>query len=207
MRTLHVTDEDALSEAAASLRAGEVIVVPTDTVYGLAALPNDAGAVRRIYLAKDRPEAMQLPVLAASLSQVRRLGVEFSDVASALASRWWPGPLTMVFGFSAGTIRPPWLADRDEVAVRIPQNKFLLTLMHEVGVLLVTSANRHGLPTPASAHEAGLDLATHVSLTIDAGNLISAPSTLVNLRGPGPMVEREGAIASDAIATAWQSAP
>ena len=148
MRTLHVTDERALTIAAATLRAGEVIVVPTDTVYGLAALPDDAGAVRRIYLTKDRPDQMQLPVLAATIDQVRLLGVEFPQEAATLSSRWWPGPLTMVLGFSATTARPRWLDDREEVAVRIPDNEFLLALMRATGALVVTSANRHGASTP-----------------------------------------------------------
>ena len=155
MRTLRETDASALDAAAAALRAGEVIVVPTDTVYGLAALPDIEGAAHRIYLAKDRPAHLQLPVLAASLDQVRALGVEFTAAATTLAARWWPGPLTLAFGFSPAAARPPWLAGRDEVAVRIPQNDFLLALLRATGPLLVTSANRHGEPTPASARRGG----------------------------------------------------
>ena len=101
MRSIHVDDQGALPAAVASLRAGEVVVVPTDTVYGLAALPGNADAARRIYLAKNRPEQLHLPVLAATSDQVCQLGVDFSHAAATLAARWWPGPLTMVFGFSA----------------------------------------------------------------------------------------------------------
>ena len=78
MRTLHETDASALEAAATALRAGEVIVVPTDTVYGVAALPGLDGAAHRIYVAKGRPGHLQLPVLAASLDQVHALGVEFT---------------------------------------------------------------------------------------------------------------------------------
>jgi L-threonylcarbamoyladenylate synthase len=206
MQTLHVTDERALTVAAATLRAGEVIVVPTDTVYGLAALPDDADAVRRIYLAKERPDQMQLPVLAATIDQVRQLGVEFPREAAALSSRWWPGPLTMAFGFSARAARPPWLDDREEVAVRIPDNAFLLALMRTTGALVVTSANRHGAMTPPAAEEAGSLLAPHVSLAIDGGPLDSIPSTLVNVRARPPVVEREGAIARSDVAAALEGA-
>ena len=76
MVTLHQEDDDALDATAAALRAGGVVVIPTDTVYGLAALPSHEVAVRAIYLAKGRPEGMHLPVLVASLAQVRWLGVE-----------------------------------------------------------------------------------------------------------------------------------
>jgi L-threonylcarbamoyladenylate synthase len=202
METLHVTDERALDVAAATLRAGELIVVPTDTVYGLAALPGDQRAVSRIYQAKDRPDRMHLPVLGAALDQVRQLGVVFGEEAATLSAHWWPGPLTMVFGFAAATARPHWLDGRDEVAVRIPDHPFLLALMRDVGVLVVTSANRHGAVTPPSAEEAGSLLAPHVGLVIDGGPLDATPSTRVNLRARPPDIEREGAIARSDIAAA-----
>jgi L-threonylcarbamoyladenylate synthase len=206
MRTLHVDDEDALGAASKALRAGEVVLVPTDTVYGVAAMPDRPEAVQRIYLAKDRPAHQPLPVLAASLDQVRRLGVEFPDAATVLAARWWPGPLTIAFGLSTTStpLRPPWLAGRDEVAVRIPANAFLLALMHDTGVLMVTSANRHGEPTSPSAGEAGAHVAPYVDLVVDAGTLTAVPSTLVNVRGPHAVVEREGAISAEAIAAALE---
>jgi L-threonylcarbamoyladenylate synthase len=204
MRTLHVDDDDALGAASKALRAGEVVLVPTDTVYGLAAMPDRPEAVQRIYLAKDRPAHMPLPVLAASLDQVRQLGVEFPDAATILSTRWWPGPLTMAFGLSTGAPRPQWLTGRDEVAVRIPAHAFLLALMQGTGVLMVTSANRHGEPTSPSAGEAGAHVAPYVDLVIDAGTLTVVPSTLVNVRGPNAVVEREGAISGEAIAAALE---
>jgi L-threonylcarbamoyladenylate synthase len=202
VRILPSHDAAAVGAAAAALRAGQVVVVPTDTVYGLAALPGEARAVRAIYLAKDRPDQLQLPVLAATLGQVRQLGVAFSAAATTLAGRWWPGPLTLAFGFSAGAARPEWLAGRDEVAVRIPAHDFLLALTRLTGVLAVTSANRHGVATPASADEAAAQLAPHVDLAIDGGVLDAVPSTLVNVSGTEPVVEREGAIAGRDIAAA-----
>jgi L-threonylcarbamoyladenylate synthase len=202
VRTLCADDEGALGAAATALRSGEVVVVPTDTVYGLAAMPDRPEAVQRIYLAKDRPHRLPLPVLAASLDHVRQLGVAFSDAAAILSARWWPGPLTLAFGFSTTGTRPPWLAGREEVAVRIPANEFLLALMRTTGVLVVTSANRHGEATSPSAAEAGSHLAPHVDLVIDAGTLDSVPSTLVNVRGPGAVVEREGSISREAVAAA-----
>jgi L-threonylcarbamoyladenylate synthase len=199
MLTLHVTDGATLDAAAHALQAGEAIVVPTDTVYGLAAVPHDPSAVDRIYAAKGRPEQLHLPVMASSIEQVRALGVEFGPEAAALAARWWPGPLTLALGL--GVRRPSWLEGRDEVAVRIPASDFLLQLIARTGVLLVTSANRHGSPTPPSSEEAAdMLLAPHVTLLVDGGMLDTIPSTLVNLRTGSPVIERLGAIAADDIA-------
>lgn len=199
MQTLHVDDAQALTVAVASLRTGQVVVVPTDTVYGLAARPDDAGAVSRVYRAKDRPAHLHLPVLAATLDQVRQLGVDFNDAAYTLATRWWPGPLTLVFGFADSAERPQWLAGREEVAVRIPGHAFLRQVLSRTGPLLVTSANQHGSATPPSADEAAGDLADQVSLLIDGGTLTDTPSTLVNVRGAPPQVEREGTLSRQAI--------
>jgi L-threonylcarbamoyladenylate synthase len=202
MQTIHQDDEDAVASTAAALAAGAVVVVPTDTVYGLATRPDLADAVDAVYRAKERPAGLPLPVLAASMAQVRALGVEVTGAAAALGSAWWPGPLTLAFGFSADSPRPAWLAGRDEVAVRIPDHAFLLALIARTGVLLVTSANRHGVETPAAADDAGRALSPYVSLVVDGGILATSPSTLVNVRTPDAVVEREGAISSRAIADA-----
>jgi L-threonylcarbamoyladenylate synthase len=205
MQTIPVNDDHATQVAVTELLAGELIIVPTDTVYGLAAAAHDAEAVHRIYRAKGRPADVHLPVLASSLDQVRALGVQFSDVATALATRWWPGPLTMAFGFTPGGPRPSWLEGREEVAVRIPAYPFLLGVMEQTGVLNVTSANQHGRATPPSADEAAHALGSHVTLIIDGGTLQTTPSTLVNVRGPDALVEREGAIGHEAIRTTLES--
>jgi L-threonylcarbamoyladenylate synthase len=193
-------DVDALDTTTAALRAGAVVVVPTDTVYGLAALPTHSEAVQAIYRAKGRPEGMHLPVLGGSLDQVRQLGVDLTGEAESLARRWWPGPLTMVFGFDPRSPRPGWLDGRDEVAVRIPQHAFLLAVLEVTGVLLVTSANPHGSPTPASAREVTDALGAPNSLVVDGGALDGEPSTLVNLRSGRASVEREGALSRQLIA-------
>jgi L-threonylcarbamoyladenylate synthase len=205
MQTLHIDEDDAVATTVAALRAGAVVVVPTDTVYGLAAAPDRPEAVAGIYQAKGRPEQMHLPVLAASLDQVRQLGTAWSPGAAALADRWWPGPLTLVFGFAAAAERPAWLADRQEVAVRIPDHAFLLAVMAQTGVLLVTSANQHGQATAPDADQAAHLLAPHVSLIVDGGTLATTPSTLVNVRPAAPTIEREGAIDAATITTTLAS--
>ena len=198
---VHADSGGALA-AAETLRRGGVVVVPTDTVYGLAARPEHGDAVQAVYRAKGRPEGMHLPVLAASLDQVRALGVDVTDAASALAARWWPGPLTLAFGFGVGSDRPAWLAGRDEVAVRIPDHAFLRGLLRATGVLLVTSANPHGAPTARVAEDVAASLGDSVDLIVDGGELTEVPSTLVNVRGEQAVVEREGVIARGEIVVA-----
>ena len=193
MRLAHA-DAEGAQAAVEVLRAGGVAVVPTDTVYGLAARPGDADAVQAVFRVKGRPEGMHLPVLAASVAQVRALGVAFTPAAAVLARWWWPGPLTLAFGFDVGPDRPAWLAGREEVAVRIPEHDFLRALLERTGVLVVTSANPHGAPTPRTAHDVAASLGPAVDLVVDGGRLEGVPSTLVNVRGPEPEVEREGAI-------------
>ncbi len=200
-------DEKGTLAAAEVLDGGGVIVVPTDTVYGLAARPADADAVQAVFRAKGRPEGMPLPVLAASLEQVRALGVDVTPSALALARWWWPGPLTMAFGFDTRSERPAWLAGRDEVAVRIPDHDFLRALLARTGVLVVTSANPHGAPTPRTAVDVAAGLGPSVDLVVDGGRLHDVPSTLVNVRGTEPVVEREGAISRAEVADALAEAP
>ncbi len=199
-------DREGRRAAAEWLQGGGVAVVPTDTVYGLAARPGDTEAVQAVYRMKGRPEGMHLPVLAASVAQVRELGVAFTPAAEALARRWWPGPLTLAFGFGPALERPGWLDGRAEVAVRIPDHDFLRGLLVETGVLVVTSANPHGAPTPRTAQDVAARLGSSVDLVVDGGELHDVPSTLVNVSGREPCVEREGALSAAAIAGALQEA-
>ena len=206
MRIVRADGEGARA-ASEVLRAGGVVVVPTDTVYGLAARPGDGDAVQAVYRAKGRPEGMHLPVLAVDVEQVRALGVAFTAAAGALARWWWPGPLTLVFGFDPALDRPAWLAGRDEVAVRVPDHDFLRALLAQTGVLVVTSANPHGAPTPRTAHDVAASLGPAIDLVVDGGSLRDVPSTLVNVHGTEPVVEREGAISRADVAGALAEAP
>jgi L-threonylcarbamoyladenylate synthase len=197
--TVGAGSDGAIGAAAAVLRSGGIVALPTDTVYGLAALPHLPDAVQAVYRAKGRPSGMHLPVLAASVDQVRVLGVAFGAAAAVLADRWWPGPLTLVLAFDPGPDRPDWLAGRDEVAVRVPDHRFVRALLRETGVLVVTSANPHGTATPLTAEAVSAGLGPSVDLVVDGGALTEVPSTLVNLAGREPVVEREGVIPASAI--------
>lgn len=191
--------EHAAALAAESLRDAGVVLLPTDTVYGLMCLPTRPEAVRAIYAMKQRPTDRRLPIIVADLDQgVRTLPLDWSAPARALARAFWPGAVTI-----ACRVRPDaggWLAARDEAAVRAPRHTLVQALARELGPLLMTSANRHGAATPHTVDGALGDLAERPALALDGGTLSGASSTLVNVNLPRSVVEREGVVPSSAIA-------
>jgi L-threonylcarbamoyladenylate synthase len=182
-------------EVSRRLLEGAVAVLPTETVYGLAATPAIASAVRRIFELKGRPPEFNLPVLIGGIAQLPDLGVDFNDTARRLADRFWPGPLTMVMGFGGDRERPDWLRERPEVAIRFPAFPFLTDVAALAGPLLLTSANGHGDGAKRTAREAVASLHGAADLVVDGGTLSTVPSTIVNTRHSPARVERVGAIA------------
>ncbi|MCF8480031.1 MAG: threonylcarbamoyl-AMP synthase [Rhodospirillum sp.] len=188
-----------IENVVACLREGGVVLVPTDTVYGLAVSPDHPDAVERLFALKRRPFHRNLPVMVADLDALAPLGLERTAAMDRLAaSPFVPGALTLAVGFS-GAPRPAWLMGRDEVAFRIPNHPFLLDLLRVMGPLLVTSANGHGLVTPERVDNILPQLSGAPDLVIDGGKLSGDPSTLVNCRVDPPRVEREGVIPEKTI--------
>jgi L-threonylcarbamoyladenylate synthase len=183
-----------------TLRSGGVVLLPTDTVYGLAASPEFPDAVARIFTLKRRPGTVNLPNMVASEEGVEALGLDINPRARRLLrSPLVPGALTLAMGFRDGPA-VPWLAGRDEVALRIPNDAQLLAVLRRAGPLLVTSANAHGSPTPETLAQALAQLDGRPELAVDGGVLHSVPSTLVNCRHDPPVIEREGVVPRDEIA-------
>lgn len=191
----------ALAAAAAALRAGQVVGMPTDTVYGLAVDPFRVGAVARIFASKQRPRSVTLPVLVADVDQVLELCGNVSREARILMDRYWPGPLTVVIA-RAETDRAGGLdlgGDGRTIGMRQPAHVVPVALCRAVGPLAVTSANHHGQP-------AALDAATvadlpGVTLTLDAGRRSGAPSTVIDCSIPGrARVLRQGGVPTEEIA-------
>ena len=181
------------------LGRGGVVLLPTDTVYGLAVSPEHPSAIEKLYEMKRRPPRLNLPVMVDSAATLRRLGVVINASADRLlSSSLVPGALTLALGVEA-SLAPQWLAGRDEVAVRIPDDERLLSILRGSGPLLVTSANSHGLATPDNLAGALAQLDGEPDLAIDGGSLPVVPSTLVNCRHDPPLVEREGAIPAATI--------
>lgn len=178
-------------EAAAALRRGELAVIPTDTVYGVAAHLDSEGAVQRLFTAKERPREKALPVLAAAAEDLEGIAVPDSR-AIELARRWWPGPLTIVLPRHGG-FDLDLGGDGKSVAVRVPNLDTTLDLLGRTGPLAVTSANISGGWAAATVAEARAALGHVVSVYLDAGRLEGRPSTIVSLVGETKIL-REGEI-------------
>ena len=185
-----------LRQAADALDAGDAIVIPTDTIYGLAARPDRGGAVARIFEVKGRPATKPLPILAPGLDALHDM-VLVDDRVRRLAERFWPGPLTIVLPRA-----PDFTVDlggaRDTLGVRIPSCTIAMQLLAETGPLAVTSANPSGEPPATTVEEARRALGDSVPFYVDGGKREGLPSSVVSLAG-GLELVREGAISLQAI--------
>lgn len=190
---------EEVARAAECLLAGGVVLLPTDTVYGLAAHPEHDDAVTRLFAIKGRPRSVNLPVMITSADQVPALGGVVNRAADALLrSKYVPGALTVAVGTSPERL-VPWLRGRAEFAVRIPDDERLLAIISRTGPLLVTSANLHAQAVRESVDEILGTLAIAPDLVIDDGTRDTVPSTLVNCRLVPPVVERVGAVPEEEI--------
>ncbi len=169
---------------------GGVVVIPTETFYGLGACPRVSGGVDRVFGLKARPRGMPLPVLCADWAQVESL-VEVPPAYRVRLSRSWPGPLTVVLPL----LEPVAAAPGGTLAVRIPGHDLLRSLLYLVGPLTGTSANRHGAAPSTEAPTAAGSLEGEPDVVLDSGTLPGGlPSTLVDLTGPEPRVLRTGSV-------------
>ena len=182
-----------LAAAAKALAAARLVVMPTDTVYGIAARPDMPAAVSALFAAKARPRAMPVPVLVAGAAQVAPIAL-ISKAAQGLMDRFWPGAMTLVLPMRPGL---GWdLGQGDStVALRQPDHKLALELLEATGPLAVTSANLSGRPPALEAWAAQADLGLTVAVYLDDGPSPGAvPSTVVRLVGEDVKVIRDGAI-------------
>ena len=188
-------DPAAIAAAAEALKRGGLVIVPTETVYGLAALASDESALERIYEAKGRGAHNALPVQIYSPDMLGEVAAEINEPAKRLAERFWPGPLTLVVRRNPN-LPQVLTAGGDTVAVRIPDHPVALALLKAVGVpLAVTSANISGEPPAVTCAEAVAALGSWAEVALDAGDCrIGVPSTVVDTVGDEPRIVREGAI-------------
>ena len=183
-----------LTLAAAYLNRGCVLVLPTDSVYGIgcAATPGNP-AHGKVFEIKKRPAHMKLPWLVADVDDLTRYGKDVPAWAVELAKKHWPGALTLVVAASdeVGEYR----AEDGTIALRCPDSNLVRALAHEVGPLAVTSANTHGEEAATSGSSVEEALIEAADLTLDAGSApVGVPSTIVDCTGPEPIVLRRGAI-------------
>ena len=185
---------NGLIEAGAAIRRGELVVLPTDTVYGVAADAFSPNAVNLLLATKGRGRDMPVPVLVSSRSMLDAVVVEVTDAAAKLADAFWPGALTLVLR------ETPHLAwdlgeARGTVAVRMPNHNLATALIEQTGPLAVSSANRSGQPPATTMVEARLQMGASIAVYLDGGpSGPQVPSSIIDLTGTTPRLLRAGAL-------------
>jgi tRNA threonylcarbamoyl adenosine modification protein (Sua5/YciO/YrdC/YwlC family) len=191
---------EVIVAAVEALRDGDIIGIPTDTVYGLAADPWHSGAADRLFQIKGRPRSVELPVLVSGEQQALDLTTAVPACARRLMERFWPGALTLVL-----PRRQDLAADLGEedatIGLRCPDHPVPLALCRSLGPLATSSANRHGAAPMTTAQELAVSL-PGVALVLDGGRCDQPPSTVVDTTGEVPKLLRAGRIDWDEIAAA-----
>ena len=200
-REYAATDPQAVPRALRALRSGELVVLPTDTVYGVGCDLWQVGALELLYQAKRRPLHMAIPVLVSHPRHVAQVARALPPRFAAVAERFWPGGLTLIVP------RRPKVPDilcagGPTVAVRMPDHPLALALIEAMGgALAVTSANRSGHPAPTTASGAIEELRGRVSIVIDGGECPGGvASSIVNLVSDPPVLVRQGHLSADVLA-------
>ena len=188
---------DEFELASAAVRRGRLVVLPTDTIYGVGALPRSRGGVAGIFEAKGRPMDRPIPVLAASAEDLYDV-VVFDERARAVAAALWPGPLSLVL-----ERQPDWPYDlggnQATIAVRVTRNEVARRLLERTGPLAVTSANVSGEPPAKTVDEARAALGHRVAVYLDGGPCTDEPSSVVSLVGEEVRLLREGSVSLEQV--------
>ena len=203
--TIDVDDPSAVARAIEVLREGGAVVLPTDTVYGLAVATSVPSATASVFAIKGRPTSVPLAVLVDSLDQARALCDPPTPAVQRVVERLWPGPLTVVLRRAEGSASVELGGDGSTVGVRCPDSAFVRAVAREVGPLATTSANRHGEPTGVTAAEVEVALALaddDVALIVDGGACAGVASTVIDGTDPALPVLRSGPISQEQIAAA-----
>ena len=192
----------SVAEAVAAIRAGDLVVIPTDTVYGLACTPYREAPVSELSKLKGRSRSQPIALVAASLEWLFECVPELRGRAGVVARALLPGPYTLILPNPAR--RFPWLAgDKEEtIGVRVPDVRGpARDVLEGAGAVAATSANLHGGPDPRHLADVPAEILAAVAETVDGGELPGAPSTVLDLTGAEPRVLRAGAVAAaDALA-------
>lgn len=192
----------AIEEAVAALRAGDPVVMPFDTVYGLAAEASCEESARRLYRLKGRAETQPTALVAASLDRLLDLLPELRGRTASLAERVLPGPLTLVVPNPAR--RVPWItgSNPDAIGIRVPALEGPpAEVLADLGVVIATSANAPGGRDPRRLDDVPAQIRERAGAVLDGGELPGTPSTVIDLTAKQPHVLREGAVpANEAVA-------
>ncbi len=200
---IHAANPEATPRAVDVLRAGGLVAFPTDTVYGLAAMPWNTQAVERLYEAKERPSERAIPLLLSDAEHLPRVAIIpplCRESVDKLVDRFWPGALTLVLLKTDAV--PEAVSHGTTVAVRVPALSLARALIRAAGgVLAVTSANISGQPSPVTAEEVASQLGGRIDLIVNGGACPGGvPSTIVDCTASPPTLLRRGAIAPAELA-------
>ena len=190
---LSTDDPLVISRALEILHAGGLVAFPTDTVYGLGCLAFNQIAIESIYIAKDRPLEKAIPILIADVDDLDKIADEVPALAHRLASRFWPGPLTLILPKHADL--PAAVSATSTVGVRVPDHEVARALLRAAGPMAVSSANLSGRESPCAAGEVIRQLNGRIPLVLDGGGTPGGvPSTVVDVTGAEPVILRAGPV-------------
>ncbi len=210
LRLDEVNADEATAAAVAALQAGELVIIPTDTVYGLAGDVTREAALR-IFALKGRNYDKPLPVLVSGLAQLQQVARDVPPAVVVLAERYWPGPLTLILQ-KADRLPAEITAEHETVGVRVPDHVLALALLERHGrPIVATSANPSGAPAATSMDEVACDLIEAVAVALDAGPCpVQQASTVLDLTVSPPAILRPGPITqselSDTLRTEVETA-
>lgn len=192
--------EEPLRQAGGIIRAGGLVAFPTETVYGLGGDALNPDSSRKIYAAKGRPSDNPLIVHIYRMEDLAYIVKEIPEAAVKLAEKYWPGPLTMIF-YKSEAVPFETTGGLDTVAVRMPSHPTALAFIREAGgYVAAPSANRSGRPSPTSAKYVAEDLAGHIEMIIDGGDVeIGLESTIIDMTAEEPVILRPGYITKEML--------
>ena len=199
-RILDGNNESEIDECVKALRAGSVIGIPTETVYGLAAIATNSSAINLVFTTKERPTSHPLILHIADVSMLDDWATNISSEARALCKKFWPGPLTLIL-HKSDKVLTEVTGGRDTVAIRCPNHSVTTKLLKKLNDAVVApSANKFGKVSPTTAQHVVNDLGSDISIVLDGGDCsIGLESTIIDCTTTPPQLLRTGAITAEQI--------
>ncbi|MCD6563593.1 MAG: threonylcarbamoyl-AMP synthase [Thermoproteales archaeon] len=190
-----VNEDEKIRRASSYILDNKIVVIPTDTLYGLATNPFNITAVKKIFEIKRRPLNKPIPLLVSDINQIDKY-VKINRLASKLIDCFWPGMLTIIFNINKDSLIPPIVTSKtNRLALRMPSNKITLKIIEYAnGIITGTSANISGRKPPSSISELDNEIAEKVDLIIDSGKVLGKASTIIDVTHDKPIIIRIGAI-------------
>ena len=198
-RLLAADSPGAIEETAGAIKRGELVIFPTDTVYGIGTNAFDEAAVLNLYKAKKRPHDKGIPILLADTLDLNKVAAAIPQSAKLLISRYWPGPLTLIVPKHPDL--PASISTSDSVAVRIPANEYARAIIRHAGGAVAASSANHSGEEPARTAAAALAYFNNeVAIILDGGiSSDSKPSTIIDCTSPKLQILREGPLSLEEL--------